>query len=98
MPVMGLTSGKKIKLSERQFGYMMTKREIYIAGGFIDIYDEDKKVVGRVKTDAIEYIAPDDSPMITDKPFNPPKIEVKPEVEKPKATSYQNKNYTKKKI
>jgi len=75
MPILGLTSGKQVKLSKKQYEAFMNRREAYIGGVLIEVYDEDKKPVGKIKTDCIEFVAPDDSPEFENvKPFNPPVV------------------------
>lgn len=78
MPILGLTSGKTIKISKKQYDAFMNRREAYIGGVMIEVYDENKKPLGKIKTDCIEFISPDDSkvfanevPIVEEKkPFN----------------------------
>lgn len=75
MPILGLTSGKQIKLSKNQYAAFMKRREAYMGGVLIEVYDENKNPVGKIKTDCIEFVAPDNSPEFSDiKPFNSPRM------------------------
>jgi len=65
MPVLGLTSGKEMNLSRKQYDALMNRREPFISG-MMEVYDEDKVALAKVKSDCIEYIAPDDSPLLSD--------------------------------
>jgi hypothetical protein len=65
MPVLGLTSGKEIRLSKKQYDALMNRREPFISG-MMEVYDEDKVPLGKIKSDCIEFIAPDDSPLLSD--------------------------------
>ena len=66
MPVLGLTSGKEMNLSRKQYDALMSRREPFIGGLMMEVYDEEKMSLGKVRTDSIEYIAPDDSPLLSD--------------------------------
>lgn len=66
MPILGLTSGREIKLSKRQYDALMSRREAFIGGVMLEVYDEEKMPLGKVRTDSIEYIAPDNSILLTD--------------------------------
>ena len=66
MPVLGLTSGKEMNLSKKQYEALMGRREPFIGGLMMEVYDEEKMSLGKVRTDSIEYIAPDDSPLLSD--------------------------------
>ena len=65
MPALGLTSGKEIRLSKKQYDALMNRREPFISG-MMEVYDEDKVPLGKIKSDCIEFIAPDDSPLLSD--------------------------------
>ena len=65
MPVLGLISGKEMNLSRKQYEALMTRREPFISG-MMEVYDEDKVCLGKVRSDCIEYIVPDDSPLLSD--------------------------------
>ena len=65
MPVLGLTSGKEMNLSRKQYDALMNRREPFISG-MMEVYDEDKVALAKVKSDCIEYIVPDDSPLLSD--------------------------------
>ena len=65
MPALGLTSGKEIRLSKKQYDALMNRREPFISG-MMEVYDEDKVPLGKVKSDCIEYILPDNSLLLTD--------------------------------
>lgn len=67
MPILGLTSGKQVKLSQKQFEALMRRREAYIGGVLIELYDENKKPIGKIKADCIEFVAPDNSPAFENK-------------------------------
>ena len=66
MPVLGLKSGKEMNLSKKQYEALMTRREPFIGGLMVELYSEDKVALAKVKSDCIEFIAPDDSPLLTD--------------------------------
>jgi hypothetical protein len=66
MPVLGLKSGKEIRLSKKQYEALMGRREPFIGGLLMELYNEDKVALAKVKSDCIEYIAPDDSPLLSD--------------------------------
>ena len=66
MPVLGLKSGKEMNLSKKQYLALMTRREPFIGGLMMEVYDEEKMSLGKVRTDSIEYIVPDDSLLLTD--------------------------------
>jgi hypothetical protein len=66
MPVLGLKSGKEIRLSKKQYEALMTRREPFIGGLMMEIYDQDKVPLGKIKSDCIEYISPDNSLLLTD--------------------------------
>jgi len=66
MPVLGLTSGKEMNLSKKQYDAFMSRREPFISGLLMELYNEDKVPLGKVRTDSIEYIVPDDSLLLTD--------------------------------
>jgi len=65
MPALGLTSGKEIRLSKKQYDALMNRREPFISG-MMEVYDEDKVPLGKIKSDCIEYIVPDKSLLLTD--------------------------------
>ena len=65
MPALGLISGKEIRLSKKQYNALMNRREPFISG-MMEVYDEDKVALAKVKSDCIEYIVPDDSPLLSD--------------------------------
>ena len=66
MPVLGLKSGKEIRLSKKQYDALMTRREPFIGGLLMEVYDQEKMSLGKVRTDSIEYIVPDNSLLLTD--------------------------------
>ena len=66
MPVLGLKSGKEIRLSKKQYDALMTRREPFIGGLLMEVYDQEKMSLGKVRTDSIEYILPDNSLLLTD--------------------------------
>ena len=66
MPFLGLTSGKEMNLSRKQYDALMGRREILIGGAMMEVYDEEKMPLGKVRTDSIEYIVPDNSLLLTD--------------------------------
>ena len=66
MSVLGLTSGKEIRLSKKQYDALMSRREPFIGGLMMEVYDEDKVPLGKVRTDSIEYILPDNSLLLAD--------------------------------
>ena len=66
MPVLGLTSGKEMNLSKKQYEALMGRREPFIGGLMMEVYDEEKMSLGKVRTDSIEYIVPDNSLLLTD--------------------------------
>ena len=65
MPVLGLTSGKEMNLSKKQYDALMNRREPFNSG-MMEVYDEGKVPLGKVKSDCIEYILPDNSLLLTD--------------------------------
>jgi hypothetical protein len=65
MPVLGLTSGKEMNLSKKQYDALMNRREPFISG-MMEVYDQEKMSLGKVRTDSIEYILPDNSLLLTD--------------------------------
>jgi hypothetical protein len=78
MPILGLSSGKAINLSKKQYEALMTQRTPIVGDIMLTIYDEDKKMVGKVKSSCIELLFPDDSLFVSDKvPFNTMKIKDK---------------------
>jgi len=66
MPILGLKSGKEMNLSKKQFDALMSRREPFIGGVLMEVYDEEKVALGKVRTDSIEYVLPDNSPLLTD--------------------------------
>jgi len=66
MPVLGLTSGKEMNLSKKQYDALMSRREAFIGGVMMEVYDEEKAPLGKVRADSIEYIVPDNSLLLTD--------------------------------
>jgi len=66
MPVLGLKSGKEMNLSKKQFDALMSRREVLIADVMMELYNQEKIPMGKVRTDSIEFIIPDDSLLLTD--------------------------------
>ncbi|MBC8466686.1 MAG: C2H2-type zinc finger protein [Deltaproteobacteria bacterium] len=61
MGYLGLTSGRVIKISDAQFQSFMKRREALIGGIMFEIQDEEKRVLGKVNLNAIEFVAPEGS-------------------------------------
>jgi len=66
MPVLGLTSGKEMNLSRKQYEALMGRREPFIGGLMIELYNQEKMPLGKVRTDSIEYMVPDNSLLLSD--------------------------------
>ena len=97
MPIIGLASGIKVKCSQQQYDSFMKRREPYMDGAFVQLHDENRNPVGKIRPAFIEYIAPDNSTYFG---VAEAKVETKPFVPAPKtpAVSYKNKKYDKKKV
>ena len=52
-------------MSKKQYDALMNRREPFISG-MMEVYDEEKVPLGKVRTDSIEYILPDNSLLLTD--------------------------------
>jgi len=65
MPVLGLASGKEMNLSRKQYDALMSRREPFIGGVLMEVYDEEKVPLGKVRSDSIEYILPDNTLLLT---------------------------------
>ena len=66
MPVLGLKSGKEMNLSKKQYDALMSRREVLIADVMMELYNAQKMPLGKVRSDSIEYILPDNSPLLSD--------------------------------
>lgn len=105
MPILGLTSGVIVKISKMQFESLMKQRTPLIEGMMVEIYDENKKPIGKVRQNAIEFVAPDDSPCFipmkpnvgiseAKKAINTPEQEMKAEVlDRPPSTGTPGGEY-----
>ena len=102
MPIIGLASGLRIKCSQQQFKALTTNRSPYAEGQMIDLQDENRKPVGKIKASSIEYVAPDnssyfgDAPVVATAPIVPQAKAVEVPAKK-SAPAYKSKTYGKKK-
>jgi hypothetical protein len=93
MPIIGLSSGLKIKCSQQQYKAFMKRREPYIEGAFIELHDDDRNPVGKIKPSFIEFVCPDNSEYFG---FAPKPVTVKAAPVKP-TPSYKSKKFNVKK-
>ena len=62
MPIIGMKSGVTVDICDLQFQGLMNRREPFPEGMMMEVYDITKKPFGKINMQAIEYIAPSDSP------------------------------------
>lgn len=74
-----MKSGTTVDITDRQYEGLMNRREPFPEGMMMEVYDTMKKPFGKINMQAIEYIAPSDSPHFH--PAVAPLLPV-PEVEK----------------
>ena len=66
MAYLGLSSGRIMEISEVQYQSFMKRREGFAGGLMFEIQDEEKKPLGKVKLDCIEFVAAEGSPILVD--------------------------------